>query len=99
MSNCIHPWDERRNIAIPGDEKETLAFCVKHIITSYKESVAKTGSFTVALSGGSTPKAIFSLLTTPPYVSQIDWTKVHLFWSDEKMRAVMAVIRAVGHGV
>ncbi len=84
MSDCIHPWDERRNIAIPGDEKETLAFCVKHIITAYKEAVAKTGSFTVALSGGSTPKAIFTLLTTPPYVSQIDWTKVHLFWSDER---------------
>ena len=84
MSNCIHSWDERRNIAIPGDEKETLIFCVEHFITAYKDAISKTGCFTVALSGGSTPKAIFSLLTTPPYVSQIDWTKVHLFWSDER---------------
>lgn len=84
MLNCLYSWDERRSLAIPGSEKETLTFCVEHIILAYKEAVKKTGSFTVALSGGSTPKAIFFLLTTPPYVSQIDWAKVHLFWSDER---------------
>lgn len=84
MTSCIHSWDDRRNIAIPGDEKETLLFCVEHILSAYKEAVAKTGSFTVALSGGSTPKAIFSLLTASPYASEIDWNKVHLFWSDER---------------
>ncbi len=84
MANCIHAWDKRRDIAIPGDELETLTFSVEHFITAYKEAVKEKGSFTIALSGGSTPKAIFSMLTTSPYVSQIDWSKVHLFWSDER---------------
>lgn len=84
MTNCIHSWDEKRNIAIPGDEQKTLTFCVEHFITACKEAIKEKGSFTVALSGGSTPKAIFSMLTAPPYVSQIDWSKVHLFWSDER---------------
>jgi len=84
MSNCIHKWDERRNIAVPGNEKETLTFCVKHILSSYKTAVEQKGSFKVALSGGSTPKAIFALLTSPPYVSEMDPHKIHLFWSDER---------------
>jgi 6-phosphogluconolactonase len=84
MSDCIHSWDDRRNIALPGDEKQTLEFCVEHFIDAYKEAIEKSNSFSVALSGGSTPKAIFSMLTKPPYVSQIEWKKVHLFWSDER---------------
>src|SRR5262249_37810698 len=29
-------------------------------------------------------KAIFERLTKPPYSTRIDWSKVHLFWSDER---------------
>ncbi len=38
----------------------------------------------VALSGGSTPKTMLGLLATEPLVGTIDWTKLHLFWSDER---------------
>lgn len=40
--------------------------------------------FCVALSGGSTPQAIYKLLCTPEYANQIEWDKVKLFWSDER---------------
>ena len=40
--------------------------------------------FTVALSGGGTPKALYRLLAAPPYVGQIPWERVHLFWGDER---------------
>ncbi len=40
--------------------------------------------FTVALSGGSTPKGLYSLLATADYRGQVQWSHVHLFWGDER---------------
>lgn len=40
--------------------------------------------FSVALSGGSTPEAMHRLLTDPHYKAQVNWTKVHVFWGDER---------------
>ncbi|TSA37071.1 MAG: 6-phosphogluconolactonase [Porphyromonadaceae bacterium] len=39
--------------------------------------------FSIALSGGSTPRAIFKLITTN-YKNEIDWSKVLVFWGDER---------------
>ncbi|RYF42198.1 MAG: 6-phosphogluconolactonase, partial [Cytophagaceae bacterium] len=44
----------------------------------------KQDRFTVALSGGSTPKKLFALLATDEYKNRIDWTRVHCFWGDER---------------
>jgi 6-phosphogluconolactonase len=49
-----------------------------------REAIAKRGKFTFALSGGTTPGKMYGLLTSEPYRSQIDWSAVHLFWSDER---------------
>lgn len=79
-----HPWDERRDLIIPGDYNTTLIFCVEHFVSCAQRAINDHGAFYVALSGGSTPKAIFEHLTTSPLSQQIDWTKVHLFWGDER---------------
>lgn len=55
-----------------------------HLIASAKDSIDQRGAFFIALSGGSTPKAIFNLLKTPSYQEAIDWSKVYLFWGDER---------------
>lgn len=80
----IHTYDERRNIIIPGDAKETVTFAVEQLVAIANEAIAERGMFTVALSGGSTPKAIFELLAKKPYRDQIAWDKVRIFWSDER---------------
>ena len=49
-----------------------------------REAIAKRGKFTFALSGGTTPGKMYGLLTSEPYRSQIDWSAVHFFWSDER---------------
>jgi 6-phosphogluconolactonase len=49
-----------------------------------RESVEVSGRFTVTLSGGSTPKHLYSLLATPAYKERIPWNNVHLFWGDER---------------
>jgi 6-phosphogluconolactonase len=48
------------------------------------ESVESAGRITVALSGGSTPQHLYSLLASPDYKDQIPWSNVELFWGDER---------------
>src|SRR6185437_13533896 len=40
--------------------------------------------FTIALSGGNTPKRLHRLLSQPPYRDRIDWARMHVFWGDER---------------
>lgn len=42
------------------------------------------GRFSVALSGGETPRRLYELLASPPYAERIHWDAVHVFWSDER---------------
>jgi len=49
-----------------------------------QQAIANSGRFTVALSGGSTPKTLYSLLASPEYRGRVDWLRVHLFWDDER---------------
>jgi 6-phosphogluconolactonase len=48
------------------------------------QSVARKGRFCVALSGGSTPRAMYEQLAGETYRTQVDWGKVHVFWGDER---------------
>ena len=47
------------------------------------DAVKAHGKFTVALSGGSTPKSLFKLLTALP-AGEISWDKVYFFFGDER---------------
>ncbi len=48
------------------------------------ESVNVNNLFTVVLSGGSTPKRLYSTLAGEPWRSKLPWSKMHFFWSDER---------------
>jgi len=49
-----------------------------------KESVGNRGRFAVAISGGSTPRSMHSMLGEEPYYSKIPWDKTDIFWADER---------------
>lgn len=83
-NNVIKSFDERRELALPGKADETIRFCAQHFIDVVKNGQQARGVAAVALSGGSTPKAIFTLLALPEYAKQVDWKNVLLFWSDER---------------
>lgn len=80
----IHAFDDRRNIVVPGNKEQTLEYCIHHFIESANNAIKRHGFFTVALSGGSTPQAIFQGLTNEKNRHAIDWSLVKLFWSDER---------------
>jgi len=86
-SEKIQPFDERRNIAIPGNNEATVRFAVEHWIQTAKIAIRERSRFAVALSGGSTPNAIYQMLSSTDYAKQLDWSKIYLFWSDERSEA------------
>lgn len=84
QKNWIKPFDERRDIAIPGNKEQTITFSIDHFLELAASAIKEKGVFTVALSGGSTPKAIYQGLSTQENRSRVNWEKVLLFWSDER---------------
>ena len=48
-----------------------------------KQSIAGRGRFLVALNGGHTPTRLFQLLVAD-YRDKVDWSKVYVFWGDER---------------
>ena len=48
------------------------------------KSIRDSGRFTLALSGGNTPRPVYARLTQPPHVGHIDWSRVHIFFGDER---------------
>ncbi|NWG06221.1 MAG: 6-phosphogluconolactonase [Chloroflexi bacterium] len=63
---------------------ETLSKDAAHLFTERAaEAIAEHGRFLVALNGGSTPSRLFQLLAGG-FKEKVDWSKVHVFWGDER---------------
>ncbi|MEI7833313.1 MAG: 6-phosphogluconolactonase [bacterium] len=59
-------------------------FVADQLVASARTAIAVHGQFTLALAGGSTPRALYELLASSAYASQIDWAHTHIFWGDER---------------
>jgi 6-phosphogluconolactonase len=66
------------------DPDELSHAVAKWIADSIAATLKQQDRFTIALSGGSTPKALHKILAASPYKEQIDWSKLHVFWGDER---------------
>ena len=70
-----------------ADDEETLACLAAERVTSLiAQSIGGSGSATVSLTGGNTPRRLYALLgdATHPWRHCIDWRRLHLFWGDER---------------
>jgi 6-phosphogluconolactonase len=67
-------------IEIFANAQELARGAAEYFVARSGEAVARKGFFTVALSGGSTPKALYQLLVD----LDVPWSKTHFFWSDER---------------
>lgn len=54
------------------------------LIVAAQASLGARGRWVVALGGGTTPRPVYALLAAEPRRSQIDWSKVVVFWGDER---------------
>jgi 6-phosphogluconolactonase len=66
------------------DIPELSAQAAAEFVRLANERSATAGRFAVALSGGSTPRALYSLLAGAEFQSQVPWDRVHFFWGDER---------------
>jgi 6-phosphogluconolactonase len=74
-----------REIRILADGAAIAKRAAQEFVQAAAEAVRIKGSFNVALAGGSTPKAVYSLLVNDPALrSQVPWDKMHLFFGDER---------------
>lgn len=48
------------------------------------QAAGKSARFRVALSGGTTPQALYSLLAGPPFADQVQWSQVDFYFGDER---------------
>jgi 6-phosphogluconolactonase len=74
-----------REIRILADGAAVAQRAAQQFLQAATAAVRENGSFTAALAGGSTPKALYSLLANDPALrSQVPWDKIHLFLGDER---------------
>jgi 6-phosphogluconolactonase len=71
-------------IEIAADRGALARAAAQRFVTLAQESIAARGRFSLALSGGSTPRDLYVRLTSPEFSSQIDWGRVQFFWGDER---------------
>ncbi len=75
---------ELEGVEVYPDAKSLARAAADHFVTLASEAIATQGRFVVALAGGKTPKAAYSLLATDEFAERVDWSRVHIFWGDER---------------
>jgi 6-phosphogluconolactonase len=71
-------------LQVYSDAQQLSQAAAKWIAGLIAETLKVRDRFTIALSGGSTPKLLHKILAASPYKDQIDWSKMHIFWGDER---------------
>lgn len=75
----------QRELWVTRDEDELARSAAEFLIARARESIERSGRFTVMLSGGTTPKRMYQLLATDVMRERMPWSGTHVFWSDERM--------------
>ena len=71
---------EIRTLTTP---QELFAAAAEEVVRVAQEAVGQRGRFTIALSGGSTPRSLHTLLATNARTS-LPWDRAFFFWGDER---------------
>jgi 6-phosphogluconolactonase len=65
----------------PEELSQALAVWILELM---EQTLAIQDRFCWVLSGGNTPKALYQLLASPAYNGKVPWSKLHIFWGDER---------------
>ncbi|NLQ03677.1 6-phosphogluconolactonase [Cylindrospermopsis raciborskii] len=69
-----------KRVEILPDLQGLVARAQDAILSSLATAIQERGQFTIALSGGSTPKPLYEAIGS----LNLDWDKIHVFWGDER---------------
>ena len=71
-------------IRVFKDKSNANRVAADMFVQSASEAIAENGRFNVALTGGTSPEPLYTMLASPAYVNQVDWQNVYIFWGDER---------------
>lgn len=71
------------NLTIHKDKQALAEAAARDFVVRAAAAIEERGRFTVALAGGSTPKAAYELLARD-HTDEVDWANVHVFYGDER---------------
>jgi len=71
-------------VKVLPDPAAVAAEAAERVTRAAADAVAAAGRFSIALAGGSTPKALYELLATDAYRNRIDWANVEVYFGDER---------------
>jgi 6-phosphogluconolactonase len=69
-----------KTVEILPDQQALVKRALDLILSNAETAIRERGQFTIALSGGSTPKPLYAALAT----QKLPWEKIHIFWGDER---------------
>ena len=76
--------EESSEVRIFADAPGVARAAAARFLEIGREAIAARGRFSVALAGGSTPKRVYELLAGDGCRGQLDWSKAHIFFGDER---------------
>lgn len=71
-------------IRVMPDAPAVAQAAAERVIEAARSAIDAAGAFHLALSGGSTPRALYELLSAEENVGRIEWGKVHVYFADER---------------
>jgi 6-phosphogluconolactonase len=69
-----------KTVEVLPDKPALVARALELILSKLETAIEQRGQFTIALSGGSTPKPLYEAIAT----QKLPWDKIHIFWGDER---------------
>ena len=72
------------NLIVYPDSQSFVDGAAEFIAGLAAQAITERGRFTIALSGGGTPRPIYARLASAGYRERIDWSRVHIFFGDER---------------
>ena len=71
-------------IVVSADAEALARTAAELIETLLADAIGRRGRADIALTGGSTPRAIYRHLIEPALAAPVDWPRVHLWWGDDR---------------
>lgn len=73
------------SLYIYENKEELTEQLAKWMCETIESTLQNQEFFTIALSGGNTPHALYKKLASAEFREKIEWKRVHIFWGDERV--------------
>lgn len=80
----MSPTEDAHDVQVFDDAESVARAAAEEFARLSRAAVGERGAFSVALSGGTTPRRVYELLASDEYREHVEWPKVHVFFGDER---------------